>query len=84
MHYKTRLVRFYQVHNPDKLTQVDAILDRYRGREADLMLDLHRQYKAPLACALPCLRRGPLESGLGSRAALTRLVSLTQMMTSST
>jgi hypothetical protein len=35
---------FYMLHNPDKLERLGTILFRYKGREAQLLADLHSKY----------------------------------------
>ena len=47
--YRARLVEFYTKHNPSKLSSVDAVLTKYRGRETELFAQLERKYanKAP-------------------------------------
>lgn len=42
--HRGELVDFYEAHNPDKLDQVDAILDKYEGREEELMKTLRDKY----------------------------------------
>ena len=55
---------FYAEHNPAKVAAVDAILAKYRGREADLVRQLHRKY-APEA---------PKDDDAAAAAALDRRV----------
>lgn len=39
-----RVRQFYQEHNPSKLASVPEILEKYRGREQELLLKLQKQY----------------------------------------
>lgn len=41
---RQRLVLFYTVHNPAKLSSIDDILEEYRGAEAELMAALEMHY----------------------------------------
>lgn len=44
---KQRLVRFYQIYNPEKLNDdhaIDELLKRYQGRENQLFADLETKY----------------------------------------
>ena len=41
---KTRLIRFYEAHNPAKISSVDAALAKYAGKERDLFLNLEKKY----------------------------------------
>jgi hypothetical protein len=43
--YRQKLVEFYQKHNPDKLSSVDATLQKYKGNEAKLFQNLATKYK---------------------------------------
>eukprot|EP01084_Bolivina_argentea_P101738 182351_1 len=45
MDHRTRLVKFYKEHSPEKITQVDRILGKYKGREAQLFSKLEATYK---------------------------------------
>ncbi len=38
------LASFYQKHNPNKLDEVDTLLNKYAGREEQLFLNLARKY----------------------------------------
>jgi cyclophilin family peptidyl-prolyl cis-trans isomerase len=42
--YRTRLVEFYNQHNPDKLDTVDETLARFQGKEEELFQKLHAKY----------------------------------------
>lgn len=44
------LERFYAVHNPDKLSTIDLILERYRGHEGELFLHLKEKYDVAEFC----------------------------------
>ncbi|KAG7390986.1 hypothetical protein PHYPSEUDO_006121 [Phytophthora pseudosyringae] len=43
--YRQKLVEFYQKHNPDKLSSVDATLLKYKGNEEKLFQNLAVKYK---------------------------------------
>ncbi|TDH67043.1 hypothetical protein CCR75_004149 [Bremia lactucae] len=43
--YRQKLVAFYQQHNPDKLSSVDATLQKYKGKEDQLFQNLATKYK---------------------------------------
>ncbi|DAZ96744.1 TPA: hypothetical protein N0F65_012321 [Lagenidium giganteum] len=43
--YRKRLVEFYQKHNPAKLSEVDATLAKYKGKEDKLFHNLAVKYK---------------------------------------
>lgn len=45
--HRSRLRRFYAQHNPDKLPEVDSILQSAAGNEAELFVTLHRKYQVP-------------------------------------
>ena len=47
MDYKSRLVRFYQAHCPEKLENVDKALEVYKGREEDMFQFLCHKYQVP-------------------------------------
>lgn len=42
--YKAKLAKFYEVHNPSKLTSVDANLAKYKGIEDELFRKLYQKY----------------------------------------
>lgn len=42
--YKQRVVTFYQRYNPSKMDALPEILQRYQGREEELLKKLHKQY----------------------------------------
>jgi hypothetical protein len=42
--YREKLTTFYQTHAPDKLSTVDAMLQSYKGREAQLFKMLEQKY----------------------------------------
>ncbi|MDZ4845014.1 MAG: SPOR domain-containing protein [Chitinophagales bacterium] len=46
MDYRAALIEFYKKHNPAKLTEVDALLRKYKGREDELLHALRVKYKA--------------------------------------
>ncbi|KAG4064462.1 hypothetical protein PC123_g718 [Phytophthora cactorum] len=43
--YRQKLVEFYQKHNPNKLSSVDATLQKYKGNEEKLFQNLATKYK---------------------------------------
>jgi len=42
---KDRLTAFYKLHNPDKLSTVEATVKKYEGKETDLWKDLNKKYE---------------------------------------
>jgi hypothetical protein len=42
--FRSELIEFYATRNPSQLGQVDNLLQKYRGREEQLLDDLHRMY----------------------------------------
>ena len=44
---RQKVEAFYKEHNPDKLSQVDSILFKYKGREEKLLADLAERYGTP-------------------------------------
>ena len=42
--YYRQLYQFYSLHNPEKISSIDEILDRYAGREDALFATLQRKY----------------------------------------
>jgi hypothetical protein len=42
--YRNRLVEFYSLHNPEKLSEVDAIMEKYKDSEDLLFRRLHKKY----------------------------------------
>ena len=43
--YRTRLQRFYEKYNPEKLNEIDETLDKWKGKEKKLFNALHKKYK---------------------------------------
>jgi hypothetical protein len=43
--YRSRLIEFYQKHNPSKLNDVDSTLQKYKGQEEKLFQNLAIKYK---------------------------------------
>ena len=43
--YRSRLVAFYEKHNPSKVDTVDATLEKYRGKEEELFQKLKDKYE---------------------------------------
>jgi len=41
---RERLVQFYSVHNPQKLSEVECLLDKYDGKEDVLLQRMHLKY----------------------------------------
>jgi hypothetical protein len=46
-HFRRFIFRFYNTHNPDKLSEVEGILSRWQGREKLLLVALHEKYDVP-------------------------------------
>jgi hypothetical protein len=44
MNTEERVQEFYRQHNPAKLSSVPEILEKYRGREQELLQKLQKQY----------------------------------------
>ena len=42
--HQTRLVAFYEKHAPEKLSQVDEILEKFKGREEHMFDTLAKKY----------------------------------------
>eukprot|EP00759_Apiculatamorpha_spiralis_P000357 PhF_6_TR1006/c0_g1_i3/m.2006 len=42
--YRTRLIQFYERHNPSKVSNVDKILSFYQGHEEELFTELTQRY----------------------------------------
>lgn len=42
--YKKRIKKIYKDHNPEKLDGLDALLDKYRGKERDVWLSICDKY----------------------------------------
>jgi len=42
--YRAELVDFYSHWNPSRISQVDTLLEKYKGGETKLLNDLHRMY----------------------------------------
>jgi len=45
--YRTRLTKFYEKHNPDKLGEVEETLEQWKGKEKLLFKKLHQKYVKP-------------------------------------
>eukprot|EP00388_Colpodella_angusta_P033661 GDKK01030199.1.p1 GENE.GDKK01030199.1~~GDKK01030199.1.p1 ORF type:complete len:251 (+),score=19.42 GDKK01030199.1:48-800(+) len=63
--YRPRIVRFFEKHNPEKLADVDTLLTKYQGREADLMKALVGKYgpePSEASSAVPLPKPSPTES----------------------
>jgi density-regulated protein len=41
---RERLVRFYKMYNADKIDEIDGVLERFRGKEAQLFKSLVKKY----------------------------------------
>ena len=39
------MISFYLEHNPEKLSSVDGLLERYAGKENELIRQLERKYE---------------------------------------
>jgi hypothetical protein len=46
-YYAARLKKFYEVHNPSKLDEVDQILAAFKGREELMLQKLYERYNVP-------------------------------------
>jgi hypothetical protein len=53
---RKKLVGIYETHNPEKLAEVDTILERYEGRESLLFELLEKKYTMDVAFATPANR----------------------------
>ncbi|KAI9917151.1 hypothetical protein PsorP6_013091 [Peronosclerospora sorghi] len=42
--HRERLTRFYQKYNPDKVHEIDGVLERFKGRETQLFSKLVKKY----------------------------------------
>lgn len=42
---REKLRKFYEVHNPEKLSDIDFLLEKYEGREDVLFRKLQRKYE---------------------------------------
>jgi hypothetical protein len=51
---REHLVQFYSQHNPQKIAEIDEILERYQGQEEVLLQRLSAQYQQPtnLSCVV--------------------------------
>ncbi|KAF0711833.1 Aste57867_5091 [Aphanomyces stellatus] len=47
--YRAKVVEFYKQHNPDKLSEVDTVLAKYKGKEEELLQKLEAKYNKPKA-----------------------------------
>jgi len=61
---RSKVVEIYEKCNPTKLSEVDTLLAKYAGREAELVLRLQKKYAAQLAA--------PSSSTADATASLTR------------
>lgn len=43
------LIDFYQKYNPEKVGTIDFILERYQGKESDLLQDLREKYREKIS-----------------------------------
>jgi hypothetical protein len=46
--YSQQLVEIFKKHNPDKLSDVDSLLQKHAGREEELIVAVKKKYKIPL------------------------------------
>ena len=44
--FRTKLIQFYEKHNPEKMDTVEALWKKHEGHEDDLIMKLERRYKA--------------------------------------
>ncbi|RHY15665.1 hypothetical protein DYB36_004247 [Aphanomyces astaci] len=49
--YRSKVVEFYKQHNPDKLAEVDTVLQKYKGKEEELLKKLEAKYSKPQGTA---------------------------------
>ena len=49
MNLPATLDAFYRVHNPDKVSEVPTILERFKGKEERLVRELEKKYKVRLS-----------------------------------
>lgn len=45
--YRKILTEFYEKHNPEKVAQVDDLLEKYKGNEEALIKEVHAKYGVP-------------------------------------
>jgi len=43
--YRTTLVEFYKIHNPEKMKNVDSLLEKCKGKEDELLEKIQKSYK---------------------------------------
>lgn len=47
--FRDRIKKFYTEYNPSKLQNIDRLIEKYQGREQELMLKLHQRYNVPFS-----------------------------------
>jgi hypothetical protein len=57
--YRDRLIAFYKLHNPDRIANVDDILEQYKGNEEVMFRVLEHKYAPPAVNAVPPAPDGP-------------------------
>jgi len=79
--HKSRLIRFFEQYNKEKLGSVDQVLTQYAGKEADLFSALVKKYgpepsvagpSSSGVAAAPSPASAPLPQGTDTRARLVR------------
>ncbi|KAH9195213.1 hypothetical protein AeNC1_002794 [Aphanomyces euteiches] len=68
--YRSKVVEFYKKHNPDKLAEVDTVLQKYKGKEEELLRKLEAKYNKPQATGFGSASPfgAPANSGFGAAA----------------
>jgi hypothetical protein len=51
--YKEIITAFYQKHNPAKLEEIPTLLEKYKGKEEEMIAKLKKKYEKPAATAAP-------------------------------
>jgi len=54
---RSQLTTFFERHNPDKIDNVPALLEQYRGREGELIAKIEQKYNEPVIPGNPKRRR---------------------------
>ena len=62
--YAQRVYQFYQQHNPTKLSEVPQLMEKYRGKEAELIQKLEMKYGGGNMVSPPTQGQG-LGQGMG-------------------
>ena len=51
--YKEIITAFYQKHNPAKLDEISTLLEKYKGKEEEMITKLKNKYEKQTATAAP-------------------------------